>query len=240
MELAEAAWPDVETLAADTSLAVLPVGSTEQHGPHGPLGTDRIAAEAVTTRAVDHADPAVAVAPAVPVGISEEHRHFAGSLWVSPDTFRAYVGDVLTSLASHGFDRIVVVNGHGGNIDAIGEVCRRLTRDGHGRLVGFTWFEAVDESAPAMGHAGPRETALLRHVSPDLVREDRVEAAAAAAADRWGDWVDGTNLAVDVSEFSENGVVGDPREGDAEAGGRLLQAASTSLAGLLEALAARD
>lgn len=237
MDLGDATWTDVET--ADATLAALPVGSTEQHGPHAPLRTDTTAAVAVAEAAAESSDQPILVAPAIPVGVSEEHRHFPGTLWVEPDTFRSYVRDVIESLAQHGVDAVVVVNGHGGNRDALAEVCRRVTRDDIVKAVPFTWFEAVDDDAPPMGHAGARETALLRHVAPSLVAEDRVADAATNASDRWGEWVSGTNLAVDTVEFSENGVVGDPSAGDAAVGERLLGQSSRALVALFEALAER-
>lgn len=239
MHLAEATWPDVETLGGETELAILPVGSTEQHGPHAPLGTDRYAATAVADAATERFDGEVAVAPTIPVGISEEHRHFAGTLWVAPETFRSYIRDILQSLAHHGFDRIVVVNGHGGNTEALGEVCRRVTRDGDAYAVPFTWFEAVSHESVDIGHAGPIETAFLRHLHPDLVREDRIEDAAAGGADAWGEWIGPTNLAVDTAEFSENGTVGDPRDGDAAMGESLISEATDVLLRLLRAVESR-
>ena len=109
MDLFDATWTDAA--AADTALAVLPVGSTEQHGPHAPLGTDVLTAEAVASAGVDRYDGDPALAPAIPVGVAAEHRQFTGTLWVSPDTFRGYVGEVIESLAFHGWEKVVVVNG---------------------------------------------------------------------------------------------------------------------------------
>ena len=238
MDLTEATWTDAE--ATETSLAVLPVGSTEQHGPHAPLGTDALTAEAVARAAVDAYDGKVILAPAIPVGVSEEHRQFEGTLWVSEDAFRNYVRETIASLASHGWDRVVVVNGHGGNTGPLRELCGGLSRDGDAYAVPFTWFDAVDPEDVGMGHAGPMETSLLRHIHPTLVREDRVEAASEEGADRWGDWQSGTNLAYDTATFSENGVVGDPSKGSEELGEELLGTATEALADLLDAVAERD
>jgi creatinine amidohydrolase len=236
MHLAEATWTDVAEL--DPDLAVLPVGSTEQHGPHAPLSTDSRAAAAVAEAGVERYDGDPVVAPTLELGVAAEHRAFHGTLWLSPETFRATVRETVESLAHHGVDGVVVVNGHGGNVDALGEVTAALTRDDVALTVPFTWFDAVDEGPP-MGHGGPRETALLRHVAPDLVREGRVDDAAARASDRWGEWVAGANLAVDTDEFAENGVVGDPRDGTAEEGAAMLEAAGERLATLLGAVAER-
>jgi creatinine amidohydrolase len=238
MRLAESTWTDVRD--ADTDLAFLPVGSTEQHGPHAPLGLDWLTAEAIAARAVERYDaggePPV-VGPTIPVGVSEEHRRFEGTLWVSEDTFRSYVRETIESLAAHGFDRIVVVNGHGGNAEALRELCGRVSRDGDAYAVAYTWFDAVDFDP--LGHAGTAETSMIRHLYPKLIDEDRTEEAAAGAADAWGEWTAGTNLAYDADDFTESGVVGDPREGDAALGDELLESAAAALLELLAAVERR-
>ena len=236
MHLSEATWTDAE--AVDTDLAILPVGSTEQHGPHAPLGTDALTAEAVAAAGADEFDGQVVVAPTIPVGVAEEHRHFAGTLWVSEDTFRANVRETVQSLAHHGWDRVVVVNGHGGNVGPLREVCARITRHDDAYAVPFTWFDSVD--APEMGHGGPEETSLVQHLDTDLVREDRLGEAAEGGTDGWGEWISSVNLAYDTVEFSENGTVGDPREASAERGERLLDDATDALTSVLDAVSTRD
>ena len=262
MRLSEVTWTDVRD--ADVDIAFLPVGSTEQHGPHAPLGTDALNAVAVAEAGTEAYEGTsdepvagdgpgaddrsgtdrgeVAVAPPIQVGVAAEHRAFDGTMWVSPETFRAYVRESAESLVAHGVDRVVFVNGHGGNVEALAEVARRFSRDdahaGYG--VAFTWFEAVGDHASDMGHAGPLETALLRATNPDLVREERIDDASAGAADRWGEWVSEVNLAHDSDEFTDNGVVGDPRAGDAERGAVLLDRAGAALAELAAAVVDRD
>mgnify|MGYP006272067859 FL=1 len=241
MQLTESTWPAVRDL--DTDLAVLPVGSTEQHGPHAPLGTDRLTADAVAAAGVDRYHDAtgvdVPIAPAIPVGIAAEHRAFDGTLWVSPDTFRAYVRETVASLAHHGFDRVVLVNGHGGNTDALRELTGEISRFDAAYTVAFTWFEGVDSELP-MGHGGARETAVLRHIRPELVDEDQAETAGEGGSDNWGEWVAGVNLAHDSAEFSDNGVVGDPTAGTAADGQRLVDDAAAALCELLAAVDERD
>jgi creatinine amidohydrolase len=236
MNLPESTWTDARD--ADTDLAVLPVGSTEQHGPHAPLGLDYMTAEAIAAEGAErYVDGEVVVGPTITVGIAEEHRAFDGTLWVSEDTFRAYVRETVESLAYHGFDRVVVVNGHGGNADALRELCGRVTRDGEAYTVPYTWFDAV--TIENLGHAGPAEMLLIRHLRPELVHEDRTEAAADGAAETWGQWVHGTNLTYDSAEFTDSGAVGDPRDGDAAFGEKLLGEAADALVELLESVADR-
>lgn len=249
MQLAEATWQAVRD--ADVTAGLVPVGSTEQHGPHAPLGTDTLNAVSVAEGAADRYESSISdgtggtgervlVTPPIPVGIAEEHRQFDGTLWVQPDTFRAYVRETAASLASHGIDRVVFVNGHGGNIDALGETAAGLSREGTIYALAFTWFNAVGDHSSDMGHGGPLETALLRATHPDLVREEHLEAAVEGSVERWGEWVSGVNLAHDSDEFTDNGVVGDPSSGDAELGAELLDLAVDELVELLEAMIDRE
>jgi len=236
MHLSKVAWPTAG--ASEASVALLPVGSTEQHGPHAPLGTDVSTAEAVADAGVNACEQPVVRAPAIPVGVAAEHRHFAGTLWVQESTFRAYVRETIESLAAHGWDRVIVVNGHGGNVAPLREVCGTVTRESDAYAVPFTWFEAVD--APDMGHGGPVETSLLLHVASELVDEDELDAAASGGADSWGIREGSVNLAYDAREFTENGTVGDPREASAERGAALLEEATATLASLVSTVADRD
>ncbi len=242
MHLTEASWTDAE--AVETNLAVLPVGSTEQHGPHAPLGTDALAAEAIAAEGAARAASEVIVAPTIPVGVAEEHRAFCGTLWVREDTFRAYVRETIESLASHGWNRVVVVNGHGGNVASLRECCGRFTRDSDGYAVPFTWFDSISladiEFDGQMGHGGPIETSLLQHLHPELIDETRFEQAATGAPDRWGEYHSGVNLTYDSDEFSDSGIVGDPREGSAQLGERLFETACEHLASLLAVVENRE
>ncbi len=230
MELAEMRWPEAD--AVEDPIALLPVGSTEQHGPHAPLGTDCLTVEAVASGAAERTD--VILAPTIPVGVAAEHRHFAGTLWVEPTVFRDYVGGTIRSLAYHGWDRIVVVNGHGGNVDALRELCAKLTRGEDLYAVPFTWFDEIDTGQHAMGHAGPIETAALRSLEPGLIEETQLDGAATHGSERWGEWQGRVNLAYDTREFSENGAVGDPRETTVEDGEWYLRKATNALVELID------
>ena len=234
MDLGDLTW--TEAHAASVDAVFLPVGSTEQHGPHAPLATDTILAEAVAQRGATTSEHEVLIGPTIPVGIAEEHRAFAGTVWITPDTFRTLIREIVSALAAHGWENIVLVNGHGGNIGALDEVTARLTRDGVATCIPFTWFAATDLGDTAMGHGGAVETSALLAAVPDLVRVDHLEEAASGAADRWGRWVGGVNLAVDSDEFSESGVVGDPRDATAAHGEELLSSGAVHLAAIVDDL----
>ncbi|ERG96817.1 creatininase family protein [Haloquadratum walsbyi] len=238
MHIEDETWTDLETI--DTNLGLVPIGSTEQHGPHAPLGTDMFDAESIASNAAEEYSDSVMVAPSIPVGIAEEHRNFTGTLWTDEMTFRQYVRDIVNSLASHGWNHVVIVNGHGGNIPALKAVTAQIIRHDNAYAVPFTWFEAIGDHTSSMGHAGPIETSLLEHTRPESVHTDRLTEAATDATDGWGDWQGKVNLAVDSNEFTDNGVVGDPREASAELGAELLDKATDELCALLDAVRDHD
>lgn len=230
VNLGNSSWTDVRD--ASPQVVLLPVGSTEQHGPHAPLSTDALVAEEVARDAAESCEKA-AVLPTVPVGVSEEHRGFDGTVYVSPSTFRAYVSETVRSAPA---DRVIVVNGHGGNIDALAETCARLTRDGGLFATYWTWWEAVDLDTVglSMGHAGAVETSVLLHLAPELVGEP------VDGADSWGEYAESAPLAYDSDDFTENGVVGDGTEATAQKGERLYDEAVDSLVRLVGRVAERD
>jgi creatinine amidohydrolase len=242
VRLAHRTTTTVAEALADVEVALLPTGSIEQHGPALPLGTDFMTARAFARSFDDSED--VLVLPPVPVGVSEHHRQFHGTLWVSPDTFEWYVRETLAGLSTHGVERAVVVNGHGGNDDAVDRAARRLRTDRVCFAPGWNWWESVTELADDLfdgegGHAGARETSLVLHVERELVREDALEPAETGASDGWGQSVHGAGVGFDTLDFSESGAVGRPTDASAEAGARLFEAAREELAALVDWLAER-
>jgi creatinine amidohydrolase len=240
--LADCPTTEAATHIADAEIALLPVGATEQHGPHLPLGTDTRVATAVATR-LQRDD--VVVLPTVPVGVSDHHRQFAGTLSVSPETFGAYVRETVESLAAHGLRKVVVVNGHGGNDDALRRVARALRTEERAFVVPWNWWANRDTDHETLfgrthvGHAGTAETSVVRTLAPDLVDVDALADADAGAGDVWGVHVAGAMVMDDATDFSDNGVVGVPSAGSAAAGERLLDGAVTDLDALCEWLVDR-
>ncbi|OYR56714.1 amidase, partial [Halorubrum sp. E3] len=114
MYLPDHTWPELSEALSDGSVALVPLGSTEQHGPHLPLATDHLIAEALATAAAEETD--AVRTPTITVGVSPHHRQFPGTMWVDPPEFRDYVESFTRNLAYHGIDRVVFVNAHGGNV----------------------------------------------------------------------------------------------------------------------------
>jgi creatinine amidohydrolase len=222
-------------------VAVLPTGATEQHGPALALGMDFLAAEAFA-RGVGRDRSDTVVLPTVPVGVSEHHRQFDGTLWVPPEAFEAYVEGIVTSIASHGVRKVVVVNGHGGNTGALRRVGARLRREETAFVAPWNWWDSVEALADdrfdeASGHADAMESSVLLHVDEDLVDEAALEAAAAGASDTWGQSVHGANVGYDTIDFSESGAVGDPTQASREKGAEIFDHAASELDALVAWLA---
>ena len=117
-------WQEVEAYLAGSKGIIVPIGSTEQHGPNGLIGTDAICAE-VIAKGVGEATGAL-VGPTINVGNAQHHLAFAGSITLRPTTLIAVVNDYVASLARHGFERFLFINGHGGNIATMGAAFAEL------------------------------------------------------------------------------------------------------------------
>jgi len=127
MQLHLSTWQEVERYLQGSTGIVLPIGSTEQHGPNGLIGTDAICPE-VIARGLGEAAGAM-VGPTISVGIAQHHLAFAGSMCLRPSTLIALMRDYVVSLARHGFDRFYVLNGHGGNIATVGAAFAEIHSD---------------------------------------------------------------------------------------------------------------
>ena len=240
MYLPHETWPELGEYVAEESLAVVPLGSTEQHGPHLPEGTDYLIARALARAATDRTGHLCT--PPVTVGVSPHHRQFHGTMWVDAPVFREYVENLSRNLTYHGVDRIVYVNAHGGNVAHLREVGRRLRDDGTAFACEWMWDESIPELiedvfAQPGPHGGPKETAMIMHIARDLVREEHLEAARDGGRPTFDPdemAVNGARVTYDAIENSENGVFGDQTDATPEIGERLFDAATDQLVALLE------
>ncbi|MFL5579023.1 MAG: mycofactocin biosynthesis peptidyl-dipeptidase MftE [Gemmatimonadaceae bacterium] len=210
-----AAWAldEVTTRAVTGALLAVPLGATEQHGPHLPLGTDTVIARALAAGLAEARD-GVAVAPALPYGASGEHAGFAGTLSIGRE---ALITVLVELVRSSPFARTLFVNGHGGNLEPLAAAVRQLRDEGHDV---WAW-------APAWGgdaHAGRIETSLLLALEPHLVGEARergnTEPLRALLPRLRAEGVRGV---------APNGVLGDPTGASGEEGRALLAAAIADL-----------
>ena len=195
--------------ARQGGLVLVPVGSLEQHGPHLPLDTDTVIATAVARAAAERLG--AWVAPAIAYGSSGEHQAFPGTTSICTDVLRLTVIELVRSLSTWA-DRVLLVNGHGGNVAALTSASGTLKAEGHDT----DWAACATEFFDL--HAGRTETSLMLHLSPWTVRLDRAQAGDTRPLSeilplmrRGG-----------VAAVSPNGVLGDPSGASAAEGVQLL------------------
>ncbi|MFI5684209.1 creatininase family protein [Streptomyces sp. NPDC051636] len=231
---------EVRARAADVSaqVAVLPVGSFEQHGPFLPLATDTLVACAIA-REIAAAYP-VHLLPPVTISCSHEHAAWPGTVSISSVTLHAVVRDIAASLRRSGVEALVVVNGHGGNY-VLGNVVQEASARGE-RMALFPAAEDWETARERAGvltslltdmHAGEIETSILLHAHPEYVRPG-YESADFTADDRRH------LLTVGMSTYTESGVIGRPSLGSAEKGKELLASLVESFGAYVELLTSRD
>jgi creatinine amidohydrolase len=245
----ETAWQrlraaELNERAAAGALVMLPVASTEQHGPHMATGTDCWLVGEVCNRAAAKLAATghqVVVAPVVWAGLAHHHVDFGGSFTLSLGTYQALLLDLGRSIKRAGFRRLVIVNGHGGNITALNAMSAELTQ-ALGIRVGITTYFQLAEAAiaplledqPGVLHAGEAETSMMLALHPELVDSSRLAKAHGPMAARAG-----ATLAAAMhywrsfADITDSGVLGDARRANAEKGERLLDAAADVLAGTL-------
>jgi len=205
--LAEATTRD----AAGAPLVLVPVGSLEQHGPHLPLDTDTVIATAVARTAADQIG--AWVAPALAYGSSGEHQHFAGTTSIGTDALRTMLVELVRSMRTWA-DRVLLVNGHGGNIEALTAAVTQLVAEGHT----VDWVPCATEGVDL--HAGRTETSLMLHLAPWSVRLDRAEVGNTHPLPE----ILPLMRTGGVAAVSHNGVLGDPTGATAAEGAQVLAA----------------
>jgi len=227
--------------ARQDAIVIVPVGSIEQHGPHLPVEVDSTLGEAVsqlTARAIAARGQQALVLPMVWTGLSEHHMSFGGTITLSLATFSALMEDICVSILRHGFRRIVLLNGHGGNENALRNVTDELTPKLRAPIVQFTYWHAAAEPINAiletqavLSHACEAETSMMMALRPDLVAEDRIPLAKSNRTPNVEEFVgSGVYRWRSVGSRSASGVIGNPEAATREKGVRLLDAISATLA----------
>lgn len=229
--LAEMTWRQAESALSAAELAILPTGSIEQHGPHMSLQTDIAVGEALAERIAEELGDLSVLCPRIDYGLSEHHMRFPGTITLRPETFTSVVMDVVSSLAHWGVRRVLVVNGHGGNIDALRLVSRTARRDLGCLVASIMWAQiGSDEIAERVasesyGHACEVETSVALVLAPEVVYVDKIEAPLGRMSvdpltDPPRPRVDQTVL---MHEWTEDGALGDPRLYDVEDGKAIVE-----------------
>ena len=243
---AELTTEQVTTVLSRNSVLVLPTGAIEPHGPHLPLATDLIVAEAVSSAVVERGAAAghdVWLLPALGYTKSDEHARLPGTIWLRASTLFETLVDIGAALAQTPARRLLFLNAHGGNSALIEVAARELRR----RFALQTFFV----SGPAQPgpterglgiHAGWAETSMMLHLRPDLVHMDKAVPAVADAV------ADATHVGFSKTvkfgwlstDFAESGVIGDPTGASADAGATLFDDRVTAVVDALGEIATFD
>jgi len=222
-------WEDIkQEIQNGRDTVVVPFGSTEQHGRHLPLGTDAVLGDEIGWGLAERLS--AFLAPTVRFGCSAHHLAFSGTISLGEKTFRSIVADVVASLSSHGFRRIVLLPTHGGNFKPMAEAVAEIEPVKGVQVLAFTdlmgLIGAAAESSQSLGvdaaksgaHSGEWETSLMLAIKPEQVKMDR------AAEGFVGELSEITSKVFDgIQNLDQNGVLGDPRPATAKAGNKYLE-----------------
>ncbi len=235
MQLQLSTWPEVECYLETSAGILMPIGSTEQHGPSGLIGTDAICAEVIARAAGDSMD--AMVGPTINVGMAQHHMAFTGSMTLRPSTLIALIRDCVASLAKHGFKRVYFVNGHGGNTATIGAAFDEIYADSSlagesgVRCKSVNWWMGTRArklreslySGREGAHATPSEIAVTWFAYPGEVREVALDSVA-PPMQPFADAEDYRR------RFPDGRIGSDPTLAAAADGERLIQAAAQDVA----------
>lgn len=238
----EFTWPEIRDAAAQNRVAVVPVGTIEQHGPHLPLAADLLAATEIARLAVKRIPEQAVLLPAIPYGFSAHQMDFPGAVSVESETLVRYVTEIGASVARHGFRRILLVNAASGNAPLLDAAARNVTNRTESLCAVVTWWDLIgpqlarelpEAELPGAAHAGELETSLVLYLRGDLVELSRAEvesfetlAAPLVFQDRF-------------SRHSRSGTRGDPTRATAEKGMRFVEAVVSRLVAAIEEFRAR-
>ncbi len=244
--LGELSWPQARDRFEEVDVALLPVGAIEQHGPHLPLDIDAYDADLLARRvAAACSDPQPLVLPLIPYGVSYHHDDFSGTLSVNPETLARLVHEIGLDVAGHGIKKLVIVNGHGGNVPALQLAAQMINRDAHIFTCvdsGETSDVDVDAVVDSVNdvHAGEIETSTALVTRPELVDMDAAPATIPRLSSRYLDFSSKRSVAWygRTIRFSPTGVMGDATRATAEKGEAIWDLMTRRLVELIEEIKA--
>lgn len=237
-------WPEVEEYLKKNEIVLFPTGSTEQHGKHLAEDNDAFTALEISKRVAEKTG--VLVAPVMPFGYSPHHMGFPGSITLSLETLVAVYKEVCKSLMKHGFKKIVIMNAHGGNQNAISETLRQLKEDTGTTVYTLMVFpssrgfgaKAVKETIETSGgHADELETSVVLYLGQRVLSEKAEKGVPPASlSDFRRKYTGEVSTARDFHEITVSGSLGDPTLASKEKGRKLVEAVVDEIAAFIEDL----
>jgi creatinine amidohydrolase len=250
----EFTWPEIREAVAQNRVAVLPVGTVEQHGPHLPLVTDVLTATEMSRRAVERMPEEAVLLPPVYYSFNEHHMDFPGTIAVAGSTIVKYVTDIGKSLAHHGFRKILLVNGHGSNVPFLDVAARNITNGSPAICAMVSWWSLIpkellrelreSEYPGGMAHGCELETSVLLYLRGDLVQMEKAERDINFQKTEFFYWDLEAGSPVFFKEwfsrYSKTGTVGDPTKASRAKGEKFVEAVVSRMVKLLREFRARE
>jgi creatinine amidohydrolase len=247
------AWPEVAEVSKDDRVCLVPVATLEDHGHHLPIDADLRIVSEICRQAAEEAPDETVLLPAIPHGYSPHHMDFPGPITIGWDTFTRYLVDVGTSLARHGFRRVLYLNGHGSNQNLVEMAARLVTVERPEVIAAAAFYlsspdalrtidEVRDSERGGMAHACELETSIYLAIEPEAVDMDLAvdERSYPEGQHAWLDWTDGSLKVMPWwSSFSRTGGKGQPTLATPEKGKALLDAAVRECVGYVRELRSR-
>lgn len=227
--LHEMSWTEAKEYFSKSDITILPVGSNEQHGPQNPLGTDHLIAKAIAEETAKRTG--VLCLQVIPFGVSSHHKQFWGTIHISPKTFKSYVEEACLALNYYGVRKIVIVNGHGGNLSALMDLARELREKGIFVSI-FQWWPVAGKLLPDIfkpeerSHACAEETSVNLALHPHIV--DTNEAVDEEPRKHIAQ-MEGVALPLDTADYTSSGVFGRSTTASAEKGKKVFEAVVNEL-----------
>lgn len=240
----ELTWPEARERLQLVDIALLPVGSIEQHGPHLPLDTDAFDADYLALRVAEACShPKPLVLPGIPYGVAYHHHEFKGTVSISNDALAKMIYDIGISLSRNGIKKMVILNAHGGNSPALNHAAQMINRDAHIFVCVDTGETSDVDITPLVEtpndvHAGEIETSTSLAVRPHLVKMDQAPREVPEFSSRYLDFTSkrGVLWYAYTRKISHSGVMGDATRASAEKGKQIWEIMITHLVSLVEDL----
>ena len=252
MILEQTPWPQIRKAAPDR-VVVLPIAATEQHGPHLGVGTDTTLVSEVARLAEAARPQSMILCPTLPLGMSHHHLSYAGTISISPETYTRVLVDAVESIAQWPATRILLLNGHGGNMApgrqalailmAKGRSDLQVTFANYWELAGKAWQGDPPMIAPSISHAGEYETSAMMQVRPEAVHIEKTYPRKRTWRNPYIGWEDdqpnrGVTMMAATEYITDNGVMGgDPETATKEKGKHLIHHAVAGLVEFLDSFA---
>jgi creatinine amidohydrolase len=236
-ELERMTWQEAEEAIKSADYIIVPIGSHEQHSYHLELQNDIALTYEIAKKIAEKAKLSlrILVSPRVSYGLSEHHMHFPGTITLSPETFMGLIGDICSSLVRHGAKNIVLLNGHGGNDQALWVAATELQRELERDILIIDWWrfardiEVKEAKSEFWGHACEMETSMAMYLLPDTVRRDRIVRPFVRSPEislepkGYSEKVQ-PNPTRYFEDYTNTGSVGDPTYASKELGEKLIEA----------------